>query len=265
MGHTRLGEIPKFKSWNEIVEIFSTYASEEELFSGKIIAEIAARTLDAAKGSLSEAINDKGFVYVYYLLTQLALAGKENNELKRLEALGIKLDEDSSIFDLISGINSSIDEYVDKYGGHTDVSEKAQKAASEAISIMFSKSPRSLFDIGKAEVLFELKKISTKKGFSSLSKEYLGNFLSRFLNFYLSRITARKLGKHGFSNIGDLSRFNSDFNHHCRQSANIVTDFSGDWYSKTEYLEGITVKNTKKFLAVAIKKLRSELELQKGE
>ena len=43
-----------------------------------------------------------------------------------------------------------------------------------------------------------------------------------------------------------------------------MRDFCGEWYSKTEYQKGIDLENTSRFLAVAFKKLRSELEQQKA-
>jgi hypothetical protein len=41
-----------------------------------------------------------------------------------------------------------------------------------------------------------------------------------------------------------------------------VRDFCGEWYSKTEYLQGINLENTSGFIAVAIKKLRAEIKQQ---
>jgi hypothetical protein len=52
---------------------------------------------------------------------------------------------------------------------------------------------------------------------------------------------------------------------HCNQSARIVRDYCGEWYSKTEYQKGINLKNTSGFLHVAFEKLRNELKQQKAE
>jgi hypothetical protein len=64
--------------------------------------------------------------------------------------------------------------------------------------------------------------------------------------------------------VGAIAQFNAALRSHCDQSARIVRDFCGDWYSKTEYQKGIDLENTSGFLAVALKKLRSELEQQKA-
>ena len=82
--------------------------------------------------------------------------------------------------------------------------------------------------------------------------------MTRFLNFYLSRVTAGQLG--GAEN---LSRFNEALATHCNQSARIVRDFCGEWYSKTEFQQGIDLENSSRFLAVALQKLKAELGQQR--
>ena len=89
--------------------------------------------------------------------------------------------------------------------------------------------------------------------------------MARFLNFYLSRATAAGLGSPRLRDLGDVAEFNEALRTHCDQSARIVRDFCGEWYSKTAYQEGIDLGNTSRFLAVAVKKLRSELEQQRSE
>ena len=87
--------------------------------------------------------------------------------------------------------------------------------------------------------------------------------MARFLNFYLSRATAAQVGGSKFQSISDVSKFNSLLERHCEQTARIVRDFCAEWYSKTEYQQGIDLENTSRFMAVAVKKLQSELERQR--
>ena len=89
--------------------------------------------------------------------------------------------------------------------------------------------------------------------------------VARFLNFYLSRATAAALGGPRLQDLGDVAEFNQALQVHCEQSARIVRDFCGDWYSKTAYQEGIDLENASRFLAIAVRKLSSELEHQGGE
>ena len=101
-----------------------------------------------------------------------------------------------------------------------------------------------------------------KKDSVTLGQRFFGRFLARFLNFYLSRVTAASIGSPRLRDLGDVAQFNDALRIHCDQSALIVRDFCGEWFSKTVYREGIDLENTSKFLAVAFRKIRSELGRQ---
>ena len=101
-----------------------------------------------------------------------------------------------------------------------------------------------------------------KKGFGELGQAFFGRFMTGFLNFYLSRITAEKIGSSFIQQLGDLSVFNRALANHCLESARIVRDFAGQWYSKTQYERGVSLDNTAGFVAVALSKLQEELRHQ---
>jgi hypothetical protein len=120
-------------------------------------------------------------------------------------------------------------------------------------------------DTGSDEVRKAICSLSTKKGFGELGQRFFGLFVARFLNFYLSRATAAALGGPRLLGLADVAEFNRALRKHCDQSARIVRDFCGEWYSKTTYTEGISPDNASRFLAVAVRKLSSELQQQGGE
>jgi hypothetical protein len=122
-----------------------------------------------------------------------------------------------------------------------------------------------LFGGSSDDVRNAIRSLSTKKGFGDLGQRFFGRFVARFLNFYLSRVTAASLGSPRLRDLGDVAQFNDALRLHCDQSARIVRDFCGEWFSKTVYREGIDLKNTSRFLAVAFKKLRGELDRQGSE
>ena len=139
----------------------------------------------------------------------------------------------------------------------------AQQAAGQALSELAGPAAITLFGSGSAEAQDAVRTLSTKAGFSRLGQRFFGCFIARFLNFYLSRITAAKVGTQAFDHSGELSQFNELFYTHCNQSARIVYTFCGEWYSKTEFRRGITLDNTSGFMAVALRKLRAELRRQR--
>ena len=67
MGHSRLGWLPQTYRWQDVVEL---------LTQGGSAAAVADATLDAAHKGLEMAARDRGLHYVFWLLTQVALAAK---------------------------------------------------------------------------------------------------------------------------------------------------------------------------------------------
>ncbi|MFE4108462.1 hypothetical protein [Almyronema epifaneia] len=270
MGHTRLGKVPKTQKWTAVVSLIAgSDASGGGGGGGVLLADdiqaVSQQTLDAAQEGLKKAIDDLGLRYTFYLLTQLVLAARTEDWVSDLDALGIQLTEDATVFDLTSELQNAIDVYIETYAFPTDVSEIAQQAAGEAISELAGTEQIALFSSSREELQRAIRGLSTKKGFSKLGQIFFGRFMSRFLNFYLSRITAANSDSDRLKQIGDISRFNDSLRRHCEQSAQIVHDFCGQWYSKTEFEKGIDLSNTSGFMAVAIRKLQDELMQQGGE
>jgi hypothetical protein len=263
MGHTRLGRIPKSRKWTAVLGELDAF--ENKFLNGEAaipdaIAAIAARTLDAADAGLTKAVSDEGLRYSFYLLTQLALSARSNDWTEGLRNLGIELSETSSVLDLTSEVQSAVDRRLSAGAEASDVSEMAQGAMGEAICELAGTKADTLFGTGPNVLQEAIRRLSTKKGFAELGQVFFGRFISRFLNFYLSRVTAGRL-----SQVGDVSSFNRALRAHCEQSARVVHDFCGEWYSKTEYVEGIGRENSARFVAVAVKKLQAELRQQRTE
>lgn len=270
MGHTRLGAIPKSRKWTAIVQDLASAAQgmTEGSYSGYLhenVEDVAKDTLEAAQGGLNSAIDDIGLRYTFYLLSQIALASREENWQERLSTLGIDLESNSSLLDLSSEMQAAIDTYLTARNRATDISEMAQRSAGEALVGLAENRATTLFGSDLEDVRLSIRDLSTKKGFSDLGQRFFGLFLTKFLNFYLSRITANQINTYNLPQIGDVTKFNDELQLHCQQTARIVRDFCGEWYSKTEYLEGIDIENTAGFVAVALKKLRAELRKQEEE
>ena len=265
MGHQRLGDIPKSKKWAAVVDaVLGVTGSGGAGGSLALsVSEIANQTLETASAGLDCAIADRGLRFSFYLLTQIVLAARDSDWQQRLSELGIHIPPDSSLFDFTAGIQECVDRFLASNGPPTDVSEIAQQAAGQAIAELAGPDVNTLFGSGAAELQNSLYRLSTKAGFARLGQRFFGCFMSRFLNFYLSRITAGQVGSARLTQVGDLTTFNEALEHHCVQSARIVHDFCGEWYSKTEFREGIDLENTSRFLAVALRKLQAELGKQR--
>jgi hypothetical protein len=167
-----------------------------------------------------------------------------------------------SVVMLTAGMQRLIDDRVEAGDGPTKVSEMAQQAAGEAVAALAGPRAVTLFGSGQAELQEAVRSFSTKAGFSDLGQRFFGCFMARFLNFYLSRITAAQVGGR-ILDVAELGGLNEALRTHCIQSARIVHDFCGEWYSKTEFQKGIDLENTSGFMAVALRKLEAELRRQR--
>ena len=261
VGHQRLGKIPTTRKWSAVVD--------QVLGASGGLAEhapqIAAYTLDAAAVALGKGAHDTGLRHTFYLLTQIVLASRQPNWQAKLSEAGIPIGQNASIFDLVAGLQLAIDRHIESHGKPTDISEMAQQAVGEALTMLAGGSISSLFGEEQPHLQSALRSLSTKDGFAHLGQVFFGRFLTRFLNFYLSRITAREVGTDCLPSISDVSAFDGALRTHCEQSAWIVRDFCGSWYSKTTYLEGIDDRNSSRFMAVALRKLSRELARQRAE
>ena len=267
MGHTRLGTLPKTRKWNDLVEqIAGTFTGGVAAGATADIQVIAAQTLDASSKALDKVARDSGVRYTFYLLTQVALASRTSKWEEALADHGIHLTSDSTVFDLTVEVQGAIDRYLRQGpSGATDLSEMAQQSAGEALLSLAGLRTASLFSGSSADAQNAIRSLSTKTGFGKLGQRFFGRFVARFLNFYLSRATAATLGRQRLQDLGDIAQFNKALETHCDQSARIVRDFCGEWYSKTEYQKGIDLGNASKFLAIAVKKLGKELAQQRAE
>ncbi len=266
MGHTRLGKIPKSARWSSIIGIIAGEGGDEgDLPLCEAVAQIALDALEAAETGLEKASNDIGLCYTFFLLIKTILAARADRWTDELERLGIHLSEQHGLLDLTSEIQARIDDHLYSHSCNTDIAEMAQQAASEALSQKAASRQMSLFGTSKDLLKESLKEVSTKKGFGELSQKFFGLFLSRYLNFYISRATASNVGGKRLNQVGDLAKFNEALRRHCEQSAQILTEFSGSWYSKANFEGGIDFSKTRGFIGVAIEKLKSELKQQRGE
>lgn len=266
MGHIRLGSIPKSRSWTAVVASLAGSApsptTEADLAPVPLVPDVARKALTAARAGITKAKRDEGVAYTFYLLTQVALASRDDKWLERLKELGLSLSADSATIDLTTEFQSVVDDFLRKRRSTSDASEMAQRAAGDALTTLAGPRAETLFGRTGEDLRLALRSLSTKKGFGELGQAFFGQLMSRFLNFYLSRLTAAQLGVGSLQQVGDISTFNRTLETHCLEGARIVRDFAAEWYSKTEFQQGIDPANAGAFVAVALQKLADELKQQ---
>lgn len=261
VGHTRLGTIPKLRKWQDVVSAYAANQGSE----AEVVARVADLTLAAAEQALERAANDRGLQACFFALTQLVLAARQPDWLDSLAAAGMDPGRGASVFDVTAALQGFVDDSLQAEGTYSDVSEIAQRAMGQAVLEMAEPNARTLFGSAEADVQDAVKGLSTKVGFARLGQHFFGHFLARFLNSYVSRISADAAGRERPASVGEISHFNAALTYHCVQSARIVRDFCGEWYSKTEFTKKIDRGNSANFVGVAVRKLAAELHRQRSD
>jgi hypothetical protein len=259
MGHTRLGKIPTTRRWREVVEIFASARQPSELSAQtNEISQLATSTVRASSEALRAGIKDGGLAFVFYFLTQIALATRRPEPRQALEALGLRLPSDPTNLDLTVEIHRIIDDHFKTVGQKSDVGEMAQLAIGETLANFFRSRPRDLFAASDSQLFSDLQQLGTQRTFGEISRRFFSNFMSRMLGFYLSKFVLPGGTQRLVNGVADLTKFNEALKQHTYQRAAIIHQFSEKWFSKTEFERGIDPQNARRFVSYACKKLQLE-------
>ena len=255
MGHIRLGTLPRTHQWIEVLDLIG---------GGAGMPDVAAATMDASQNGLLRAAQDPGLVYTAWLLTQVPLAARSDDFADRLRKLGLTVSDSPSLLEIAGGFTGAVDAHLRRTGGRSDLGEMAQMAASETLTALGTPANVALFEAAAPTVQETIRAFSTTKQFGGLAREFFARLSKKYLTYFLSRELSNHVGGNGrFSSIGQHAEFNEGLDLYCRQASRIVEEFSGGWFSKTNFEGGITQAKTAGFVHVALKKLRAELA--KGE
>lgn len=250
MGHMRMGELPATRKWDEVIQLIS---------GGADVETVAAATSMAAERSMIDASNDPAVCQAFWLLTQIPLAARQPNFPGRLRELGLAVGNRPSLTEICCALTEAIDIRV-PYGARTDFGEMAQLSAVEALNAVTTRETGNLFDARHEETREALAGLATVKQFGVLGRDFFARLTRRYLEYYLSRELPRHVGpERRFHSLSDHQHFQEALETHCRETALIVRDFAGEWFSKTNYETGIAPEHAGRFANIAFSKIRKEL------
>jgi hypothetical protein len=256
MGHARHRTLPDTVPWRDVVA---------HLADGASVAEVAAATTEAAANGLDLARGDCGLRHTVYLLSQVALAARDADFADALREAGVAVAVSPGVFELTQAFGDAIEDRVRAAHKHSDLGEMARLAAIEALNSQLADRSHSLFDVTPAEVHAAAREMSTPAGFRNLYHDFFSRFAGRFLGYHLSRELSFHVGGNGrFPNPDAHTAFLRDLDHHCRQAALTVHTYAHDWYSKHNFLGGITPQKANRFADHCLTKLRDELLVRGG-
>jgi len=253
MGHIRLGRLPRTRKWQQVVGLIA---------GGAGAAQIANATISAAEKSLGIAADDKGLVETIYLLSQLPLAAKRSNFVASLRDVGVDVSDSPGYLDLVSAFSDAIDRKLANNGGRTDLGEMAQTAASETMANFAGRHTQSLFGATSEDVRASLAELATNKQFSGFAREFFARLTNKCLEYFVSKAIKEHIGENQrFRTLAQQGEFSKALGMHSWEASRIVEEFSGGWFSKTNWEnDGISREAAAGFAHVAIKKIVSELK-----
>jgi hypothetical protein len=252
MGHVRLGTLPRTRSWKKVIEMIS---------GGATAADIAAATAKAAEAEILRVGKDPALIRAFWLLTQIPLAARQTDFVARLRQLGLEVSDRPGLVEIVQALSDSVDCYVRRVGGRTDVGEMAQLCAAESLTAVAGRELPGLFGPTPEDVRAAFSGLATVKQYSVLARDFFSRLTRRYLNYFLSRELSNHVGANGrFRSVAEHTEFDRAIDLDCRETALIIKEFSGEWFSKARYEEGdIDEKKAGGFVHVAFQKIREEL------
>lgn len=251
--------MPKTRTWKQVVQLLGSDSSD--------VSSIAKATAKSAQKAFSALNTDIGIQLGFWLLTQLTLKSKDKDFIQKLRDTGIEVSANvDNQYSFIAEISQYLKKEIKSSGRDNLFSEIARLSLVSILNTLFSRQTPGLFGSSIDDFKDVLKESSKKKNFASLSRDYFAEILSRSMNYFLSKETYNHIsGDLKFKNINDNIDFDNAVKQYCSQTAKIVEEFSGGWYTKTEYEKGIGRKEAEGFVYHAMNKICKELGLEVEE
>ncbi|MBN2291557.1 MAG: hypothetical protein JXM70_03970 [Pirellulales bacterium] len=253
MGHIRLGNLPRTRKWQEVVALIE---------GGAGTAQVSNATITAAERGLNLAAEDKGLVETIWLLTQLPLCARHDDFAGALRSVGLDVSDSPSLMEVVGAFSDAVDRRLSNNGGRTDLGEMAQMAASETMLRLVGGRTQSLFGTTPEDVRDAFSGLATNKQFSTFARDFFSRLTNKCLDYFVSRAVSYHVGEgRRFRTLAQQGEFAKALNTHCREASRIVEEFSGGWFSKTNWEKGgISRQEAAGFTHVAMSKVVAELK-----
>jgi hypothetical protein len=253
MGQIKLGNLPRTRKWQQVVALIE---------GGAGTAQIANATITAAEQNFQKAGEDKGLIETIWLLSQLPLAARSDDFGKALKSVGLNVSDSPGLMEVVGAFSDAIDKKLTNNGGRTDLGEMAQMSASETMTQIIGSRTQSLFGTTSGDVKDAFSKLATNKQFSIFARDFFARLTNKCLDYFVSKAVSHHLGEgRRFRTLAQQGEFSKALGTHSREASKIIEEFSGGWFSKTNWeKKGISRKDAVGFTHVAMKKIVAELK-----
>ena len=257
MGHLIVGDLPRTRSWLKVVDLLT---GGRGVGSPLQVDDLARLTATAAKRRLKQLQGDPSLTYCFWLLTRLASASRGDQFTADLRQLGIEIRPDDTALQLIARVTDRTRVELNRFPESGPFGEMASLALRHALSETVGLEGRSLLGSSVEDLERAFRKHSTVAQFGELSERFFGDFMARTLRYYVDRAVPAAVGSDGLPSLVEASDVTQALTLHTRETARIVEQFAGEWFSKHHFEQAGVIgrDDAERFVAYALGKLRSE-------
>jgi len=254
MGHERLPLLPKSKKWRDIVSAIALTATNE-----RTTKEVVEKTAEAIDTRFRRLHLDPSVQDAFYFLLALSVAARSEAPQTALVDQGIDLHGKMAT---PIGLVQALSSFMRREGSSLENFELAKDAVAKALGEFFrhERSKPDLFE--ESDDPFTVWRKASDGGgfcvlarqfFSSLTTDYIQYFLDREASAILPSVEAReKFGSELESHIDQVTRYSFE-------TSKITQSFAAGWYNKHATKNLPSPKETRRFLSIALNKIRDSL------
>lgn len=252
MGSIRLGELPHTRQWREVVALFATTRAD-----APVVAQAIAR---GAEERLKLLPGNRSVAYLYWVLTRLTWHARGSAFIPDLQRDGIVVSPETDGLRFIAQLSHVAAREAKNRGEPSAFTEIAVRAFRDTVHAAVLDRSQTLFGTSTETVQDAFGQVSTKTEFGRLSRTFFGSIYAGVLQYIASKETSQHVGPgRRFASSSDAHAFEQQLRVYADESAKIVEAYSGEWYSKHNWLRDLTPSRTQLFVTHALTKLRNEV------
>ncbi len=251
MGHERIGFLPHTKQWNAIIHQLSLFG-----IGGISIAQIANETLNAVKNTYELMPFDDSVVKALYFLTTLSFSAKQENQIDFLNKNGYDVDDQMSLFSLMS----SAQIYIKTDVGSLEINKIAKDAAMQAIIDYHKNHETTQLSLLSDHSENVWSNAGNGAAFCEMARTFFASFTERQLKYYIERAAASSIDN--YETLQDFNRQMSEQSKsiadHTFEISKLTQSFAAGWYNKYAVSSLPDESQIESFLRISFGKLREE-------
>ncbi len=251
MGHERIGFLPHTKQWKVIVDQLSLFGG-----GGTSVTQIANETLNTVKKTYESMPFDDSVVKALYFLTTLSYSAKQENQIDFLNENGYNVDDQMSLFSLMSSAQT----YITTDVGSLEVNKIAKDAVMQAII-----DYQQHHETGQLSLLSEQSEnvwsnAGTGAAFCEMARTFFASFTERQLKYYIERAAASSIDNYETLQVFNqqLSAQSKSIADHTFEISKLTQSFAAGWYNRHVSNSLPNERQVEGFLRMSFGKLREE-------